>query len=151
MPRNTSPTSTSMMPPPTAEAVPTRRATWFATGASRPMHSTGRVVSTPIQALLRPRSARMVSASGGRLAIRVRRFAATSTSAATTAQVGTPRRADDEGAPVAVASGVVTVPSIPERSGKVRLGHQLQGLVVVEPCDDEQVHHHGPDLTANHL
>ena len=136
------------MPPPTAVAVPTRRATWFATGASRPMHSTGRVVSTPIQALLRPRSARIVSASGGRLAIRVRRLAATSTSEVTTAQVGGPVR-------VAAARRrrglVVTGPSIPERSGQVGLGHDLQRLVVVDPGHDEQVHDHRAHLSANHL
>ncbi len=100
------------MPPPTAEAVPTRRATWFATGASRPMQSTGRVVSTPIHALLRPRSALMLWASGGRLAMSVRRLAATSTSAVTTTQVGAPCGWRD-----AAASGwvVVTTPSIPEQ------------------------------------
>src|SRR6476620_9772430 len=147
MPRSTSPARTSVMPPPTAVAVPTRRATWFATGASRPMHSTGRVVSTPIQALLRPRSARMVWASGGRLAISVRRFAATSTSEVTTAQVGTPW-----GWRVTAASErVVTGPSIPRRSGQVGLGHDLQRLVVVDPCDDEQVDHHRPHLSTDHL
>ncbi len=111
-PRSTSPSSTRVMPPPTAAAVPTRRATWLATGASRPMQSTGKVVSTPIHALLSPRSALMLWASGGRLAISVRRLAATSTSAVTTTQVGAPC-----GWRGAAASGrvVVTATSIPER------------------------------------
>lgn len=52
------------------------------------MQSTGRVVSAPIHALDRPRSAAMVLASGGTLAIAARRFAATATSASARSQVG---------------------------------------------------------------
>ena len=138
------------MPPPTADAVPTRRATWLATGASRPMQSTGRVVSTPIQALLQ--------AEVGADRLRERRQARHQG-----AQVGRDehQRGDDgpgrRGARAAMAgprrrSGrVVTGPSIPERSGQVGLGHELQRLVVVEPGDDEQVHDHRAHLSADHL
>src|SRR6185503_10899376 len=72
----------------TAAAAPRRVPSRCAAGASRPMQSTGRVVSAPIHALDRSRSAAMVLARGGTLAMAARRFAETATSASAMSQTG---------------------------------------------------------------
>ena len=70
-----------MTAPRTAPAAPVRWAIRLATGAKTPMQRTGRVVSAPAAAWLRPRSVEIASSSGGTLVIAIRRLAATATSA----------------------------------------------------------------------
>src|SRR5580765_3558641 len=83
-PRSRLPTTTSATAAATTRPAPNRCPTRAATGANRPMHNTGTVVSTPISAPDSPRSVRSAGSSGGSDAIRVRREKPTPTSPATT-------------------------------------------------------------------
>ncbi len=77
-----------MIAPSTAATAPSRWATTLATGAKRPMQSTGRVVRAPAAAWLRPRSVEITSSSGGTLVIAVRRLAATASRASAMIHTG---------------------------------------------------------------
>ena len=84
--RSTDPRITLTRQATTASSAPVRRMTSSATGASRPKHSTGRLVSTPTAVALTPRSSRSRSAIGATATNGARRFSETRTRATTKPQ-----------------------------------------------------------------
>ena len=78
-PRSAAATAVSSAQATSSRSIDTRRESRGASGAKAPKPSTGSVVSRPPARPDRPRSSRMLSSSGGRLATSVRRFSASST------------------------------------------------------------------------
>jgi hypothetical protein len=101
-PRRISPAAVAASPIHSTRSSAIRRASRGARGASRPRHRTGPVVSSPDAVADRPRSARTVSSSGGRLANSVRRLRPSRSTAAT--RTGVLRRVEVAGKPAIMAA-----------------------------------------------